>query len=242
MKFTWLLWFLFSPLLLGAGSGPDDQRKDFAAAVVKLTSSMVEEALAKELQTAMALPGQIQMMLTRPWNQEIMVSPDWKIELLDTPRQLASQMVLRCRLLSSGRTVNTWYLPCTVEWLQPAWVTRRSLDREQALTLDYLQIWPVDMLKNRHLVSTDFDLSDLAAARLLPAGTPLTWRDVTARTLVKRGAMVEVLVRQGTLLISMKAEALQSGIKGQRINCRNLQSLKNFTVVVIGENQAEVVL
>lgn len=242
MKYPLQVWLLFTPILLCGVSRSIPLQENLTASAVTLTSGMVEEALAGELQAAMALPGEIHLTLTRPWTQEIVVSADWRIELLDTPRQLTSQMMLRCRLLSSGRAAYTWYLPCTAEWWQPGWVTRRSLDREQALTADSLQLCPVDTLKNRNLVSADFDLSDLATTRLLPAGTPLSWRDVTARTLVRRGSMVEVLIRQGSLVISMKAEALQSGIKGQRINCRNLQSLKNFTVVVTGENQTEVVL
>ena len=78
--------------------------------------------------------------------------------------------------------------------------------------------------------TTDFD----------EASWMLTWRDVSRRPFVKKGELVEVTANDGTLLITMKALAMENGAQGESVIVRNPESRKNFTALVIDENRVQV--
>jgi flagella basal body P-ring formation protein FlgA len=77
-------------------------------------------------------------------------------------------------------------------------------------------------------------------ARALPVGRLLTWRDITRHPLVKKGDLVEVTAADGLLHITMKVLALQSGVKGDTITVRNIESNKDFSVQITDRNHVQV--
>jgi flagella basal body P-ring formation protein FlgA len=74
----------------------------------------------------------------------------------------------------------------------------------------------------------------------LPAGRPLTRRDVIERPVVRKGQLVEVVAQQGALNLSMKALALESGAAGDLIKLRNLESRREFCGQVLHESKVQV--
>ena len=58
--------------------------------------------------------------------------------------------------------------------------------------------------------------------------------------MVRKGELVDVVVREGALSISMKAMATRAGALGDIVAVRNLQSKREFPAEVIDEKTVQV--
>jgi flagellar basal body P-ring formation protein FlgA len=86
------------------------------------------------------------------------------------------------------------------------------------------------------------DDSTLELAENLPAGTPLTVRSLRLRPIVQRGRVVDAVVQDGAMTISVKAEVLEDGLPGQTVRARNLKSRREFRGKVQNEETILVTL
>jgi flagella basal body P-ring formation protein FlgA len=68
----------------------------------------------------------------------------------------------------------------------------------------------------------------------------LAWRDLTRRSLIRKGQIVEVAAIDGTLTITTKALAMENGAAGDTVKLRNLESKKDFSALVVAEARAQV--
>ncbi|HYV33159.1 MAG TPA: flagellar basal body P-ring formation chaperone FlgA, partial [Candidatus Binatia bacterium] len=93
-----------------------------------------------------------------------------------------------------------------------------------------------DFITERHDVLTLRDPLDRTALKNpaielvenLPAGQPLLSRAVRLRPVVQRGQLVDGLVRDGPLNISLKVEVLADGLSGQTVRVRNPKTRREF--------------
>jgi flagella basal body P-ring formation protein FlgA len=69
---------------------------------------------------------------------------------------------------------------------------------------------------------------------------PLSWRDIALRPLVRKGQLVDVVVAEGGMNISMKGISLGNGGAGEMVSVRNLDSRKEFSAKVINLNTVQV--
>ena len=67
------------------------------------------------------------------------------------------------------------------------------------------------------------------------AGQPLLARSVRMRPVVQRGQMVDGLVREGALNISLKVEVLSDGLPGHTVRVRNPKTKREFYAKVQDE-------
>ncbi|MDX2110924.1 MAG: flagellar basal body P-ring formation chaperone FlgA [Verrucomicrobiota bacterium] len=214
-----------------------------ASATITVGVTDIEQALQTELTTAYALEGELHLQLGRPWIPLKGISPTWKLLILDKPGEgPATSMIVRCAIDADGKRVGTWNLPLRAEWTKPAWFAKRPILRGETLQMEDFELRATNCLREKEILPTDANLKELTASRAIAPGRALTWREVTSRILVQRGSQVDVIIRQGALSISMKAEALETGARGDRINLRNLQSRKNISAVIIDENLAQISL
>lgn len=84
------------------------------------------------------------------------------------------------------------------------------------------------------------EVTGRAAKRALAPGRPFTYGDLKAQTLITRGSNVQVRVRHGGLVVSLKAQAMQSGGVGEQIRLLNPASRKMLVATVVGKDVAEV--
>ncbi|WP_428737886.1 flagellar basal body P-ring formation chaperone FlgA [Sulfurimonas sp.] len=70
-------------------------------------------------------------------------------------------------------------------------------------------------------------------------GEIITDRDVTPLEVIKRDANVNVMLQNGSILITFSAKALQSGCMGDTIFVENNKG-KKIRVIVIGKNRAKI--
>lgn len=119
-------------------------------------------------------------------------------------------------------------------------VARVAIEREQALA-DGLFDWRWTDLAGAApgLVSSREQLAGACAARDLRAGEALRTADLKAIPVVRAGDAVELLVQRGSVAVSVRALARQSGCVGQTIPVRNELTGRLVNARVAGPGQVE---
>jgi len=92
------------------------------------------------------------------------------------------------------------------------------------------------------LPAVAFEDPALELAENLVAGVPLTLRMIRSRPLIHRGTVVDAVVADGSMTISIKVEALEDGLRGQSVRVRNLKSRHEFWGKVQNEETILVTL
>jgi flagella basal body P-ring formation protein FlgA len=196
--------------------------------------------ISAQLAAHFGVTGELQLDLLRAWTPPAAPAGDWSMTVVAPPSVLASQMIVRIRLVQAERTLGEWNLPLRAQLWGDAFVARQPVARGEPLDLALFDLRRVDFLRDKDVVPAGTDLSALSVARGVAAGTTLAWRDVARRQLVQRGDRIDVIASGGALVITMKALAMQGGALGETIVVRNPESRRDFSAVVTAENQARV--
>ena len=153
----------------------------------------------------------------------------------------SSTLMVRCRVLADGQVVaseDTLMLRAAL-W-RDVWFARQPLSAGTRFNPGALEARRVDCLRERSGLSASTGDATLMFARDVPPDRMLTWHDIARRPLVRKGEMVEVVASEGSLSLSMKALALQNGVRGDLITVRNLESLKDISGLVVEDHRVEV--
>jgi flagella basal body P-ring formation protein FlgA len=200
------------------------------------------DELAGNLTAHYAVAETLDVDLLRPWTAPDMAAGEtpMAVAIIDYPEALASSMLVRVRYTQDERILREDTLALRVSLWREGMVAATPLKRGDAVSLQGVTTRRVDALRDRESLPISIAGGDYVFAREVPAGRPLTWRDVTRRSLVHRGQVVEVLATDGALVITMKALAMQDGARGETVRVRNVESKRDFTALVVSENRAEV--
>lgn len=217
-------------VLLAAATGRSDQ----------LTPEVFLPQVTAQLADQFGVEGELQLDLLRSWRAPLVKSDNWSMIVVAPPRALTSQMIVRVRLVVDGVNTGEWNLPLRAQLWKDAMVATRPIGRGQPLDSSLFDLRRVDALREKEAIPAGSELANLTIARSVGAGAVLSWRDVTRRNLVERGDRIEVVATDGSLSISLKALAMQSGALGDTIVVRNTESRRDFSAVVTAENQARV--
>lgn len=183
---------------------------------------------------------ELQLELLRAWKAPVAPNESWEMTVVSPPPALAAQMIVRVRLTAGGANLGEWNLPLQGHLWGDALVSRQPISRGAPIEPSSFDLRRVDFLHEKDAIPAATDLSAHAVARGLSVGAVLSWREVAPRVLVQRGSRVEVVAVSGTLTITMKGLAMQSGARGETIVVRNPESRRDFSAVVVGENQARI--
>lgn len=157
------------------------------------------------------------------------------------PRLSSSQMFLRFRTLVDGKVVGNHAMKFKAQANAQVWVPNRRLSPGDRLSADDFSIRDVDLARQPKAVPVSrVDLQHYELARAVAPGQPLEWSALTQRSLVRKGALVDVTGNHGLLSISMKGQATRSGALGEYITIRNLESKREFPAEVVDENRVRV--
>lgn len=227
------------PLLLALCSA-----RLFAAEATSVVGPLSQDAfvsaVTRELTTHFNLEGELQIELLRPWTPPQLVARDWQVIITEYPSVAASAMLLRCRVLADGNPTAESTLTLRASHWRDAWIARQPLVHGATFDPAMLETRRVDLFRDRDALPAAVGDQTFIFSRAVNAGRTVTWRDIARRPLVKKGDMVEVSAAEGTLSITMKALALQSGAQGEAVTLRNLESRKDFTAFVVDENRVQV--
>ncbi len=214
---------------------------DVAASVAgPLTQDAFVSSLTRELTAHFNLEGDLQLELLRVWTPPQLVARDWQVIITEYPSVAASAMLLRCRILADGNPATEATITLRASHWRDAWVARQPLTHGATFDPALLEARRVDLFRDSDALPAAVGDQTFVFTRGVNTGRTVTWRDIARRPLVKKGDMVEVSAAEGSLSITMKALALQSGAQGEAVTLRNLESRKDFTAFVIDENRVQV--
>jgi len=207
-----------------------------------LNEAMILDEIRYQIATHFEIVGDFRIYFDQPWSELRLKDPDWEIVMTSFPSKgLRSRFYIGFELWVGGKRHSTWQEGVHCELWNDAYVAIQQVDRGTVLREGLVAIRPVDTLSlYEGPVDVGTKLNDYIAGNGLKAGEPLVWRDVRERPLIQKNALIDVVAEEGLLKITLKAKAMEDGVKGQVIRIRNLQSYNDIQAEVIGVNQAKV--
>jgi len=205
-----------------------------------ITQEQLLADLSRQLSDHFQTRGDLQLELLRSWAPPAAATGFVEVVILDFPARLTSSLLLQVRLQSGGQALGTFPLMLKAQLSQDVWVARAPVERGSNFDPNQLDTRRVDVLQQRDTVSADSTEIDYTFACSVPAGRVLAWRDLTRRSLIRKGQIVEVSAIDGTMTITTKAMAMENGAAGDTVKLRNLESKKDFSALVVAEARAQV--
>jgi len=237
--FSLLLAFALGALVQVASAQPASSPAAAPAAVV-FTQEQLLADLTRQLTEHFQTRGDLQLDLLRPWTSLAVPAGSVEVVVIDFPARLSSSLLLQVRLQANGSALGSFPLMLKAQLLRDVWVSRTPLERGTSFDPNQLDTRRLDVLQQRDTVPTDSTDSDFTYASSVPAGRLLAWRDLTRRSLIRKGQIVEVSAVDGMLTITTKAMAMENGAAGDTVRLRNLDSKRDFSALVVAEARAQV--
>lgn len=193
-------------------------------------------ALTRDLAARYQLDGALQLDLLRPWTPPDSTASVWQVALDECPDRPMSTMVLRCRLIGDGETADEFTLLVHASVWRDGWYARAPLSNGMSLDPSMFDVHRVDCLQDRDALPVNVGIRSFIASRQVPVDRVLTWHDVALRPLVRKGEMIDAVAQDGMLIVTLKAQALQNGAQGDLVTARNLESNREITGRVVGQD------
>jgi flagellar basal body P-ring formation protein FlgA len=161
------------------------------------------------------------------------------VSIVEFPAGISPQILLRVRLETPGEASLEQTLVLRANLWRSGWKLRQPSQRGDILDTSALEPVRIDVLRERDALSS-MPQGDYIFTRAVQPDRLLIWRDLAARPIVRRGQVVEVVAQSGPVSVSLKGMAMQDGARNETIRIRNIQSNREFTAQVTGENRAVI--
>ena len=161
------------------------------------------------------------------------------VSVVEFPANISAQFLLRVHTEVLGEASQEQTIVLRANLWRSGWRLRRPSQSGEMLDLSALEPVRIDVLRDRGALSS-MPQGDYIFTRAVPPDRLLTWRDLAARPIVRRGQVVEVFAQSGPVSVSLKGMAMQDGARNETIRIRNLQSNREFTAQVTGESRAMI--
>lgn len=208
----------------------------------KLDELMVLAELKYQIAKQFKISDDFRLFFSRPWAEVTLRSPNWRIVMTSYPPQgLRSQFYANFELWVDGKRLASFQRSLNCELWVDAYVSLQRIDRGTNLHEGLVDVRPVDALSLfQTTVEIGTPLHDFVLTNGIRAGEPIYLTDLKERPLIEKNSVIDVFAQEGLLRVSLKAKALENGVKGQIIRIRNLQSHNDIQAEVIGVNKARV--
>lgn len=233
----------FPQLVLTNWSGAEQVR--VSRRVRPLPEIELQEQLTQLLQNQFVREqGTLELTLGRPWATLSVPDEPVTIKVLDLPTAgVTPSFILRFEVRTEKESLGTWTMPLKAQIWREVWVARSPQPRGCSLRDADLQLEKRDLLQLREpFLARELSDSALELAENLSTGAPLLRRSVRLRPVIFRGRMLDAVVQEGALLITVRVEALEDGLPGQLIRVRNSKSRVEFRGKVQNEQTVTVTL
>ncbi len=207
-----------------------------------ITSSDVVFALSQAVEQSFRPNGTVTLSPLRELPDLTEFAKPFSVSIVSAPSRLArGNLIFRFQVQNESGLVGEWSLPFTAHVYGEAWFARSPLRRGGIASASDFEIREVDLLSDPEAVPARADaISRHEYSRDIAPGKPLLWADIVARSLVRKGDIVDVTAVQGLLAVSMRAVARQDGSDGDVIIFRNIDSSREFPARVVAKGRAEI--
>jgi len=200
---------------------------------LQLLTSVLQQQYVRE-------QGELELRLARAWTAITIPDEPFTVKVLDLPTTgVANAFITRFEVETAhGEHVGSWQASLQARVWREVWVARSPLKRGDSVRGADLTRERRDMLVCREPFA-EFAADDLSLELIesIPSGTPLLARLIRPRAVVRRGQSVAATVQDGSLMITLKVEALEDGALGQIIRVRNPLSRRDLHGKVLdGQN------
>jgi len=122
-----------------------------------------------------------------------------------------------------------------------AWVSSKDLMRGHAIDIEDCELRSVDTDADSSVYFSESEPVDgFELSKPVKAGEALTRSCLMPPVCAERGETINIKAVRGTLEVSLRAKALITGRKGDKIFCMNEQSKRRLTVRLIGPKEGTV--
>jgi flagella basal body P-ring formation protein FlgA len=182
--------------------------------------------------------------LTRPWTPVAVPEEPLTVEILEpSPNHITSSCILRFELRAGQKSLRSWQAPVQARLWREVLVAHGSLRRGQLLREADFARERRDVLTLRNpLAELPAEGAAFELAETVPAGAALTSHAIRLKPVLARGQMADAVVRDGTMIISLKVEVLEEGTPGQVVRVRNPQSHRELRGKVLDEQTVAIPL
>lgn len=194
-------------------------------------------SVAERLQAHFALEGDLHLVPVSGGN--FTPKPGAPVSLLEFPAGISPQILVRLRSETPGEAAHEATVALRANLWRSGWKLRQPSQRGELLDPALLEPVRIDVLRDREALSAP-PQGEFVFTRAVPPDRLLTWRDLAARPIVRRGQVVEVVAQNGPVSVTLKGLAMQDGARHETIRIRNLQSNREFTAQVVAESRAVV--
>lgn len=188
--------------------------------------------------------GQVELRLTRQWVTMNMPAEPLNLRVIEMPGSgLTTLCVLRSEIRCGDELIGTWSIPIEAHLWRDVWVAQSPMKRGDRLQTSSLSKERRDILQLKDVCLTEtLDDDSLELTENLNVGSALLNRAVRAHPVIQRGRMVDAVVSEGVMMITVKALALEDGATGQTIRMKNPKSGGEFRGKVQNEQTVQVTL
>lgn len=174
--------------------------------------------------------GQLEIMFSRSINPITIPDGPLTLRLLESPANgVSPSFFVRFELLSGREASGQFSSSVQARLWQEVWCARRPIQRGETLNEDDFTHERRDAFTSRDALTVfPADLSAVEVNENLNPGQLLLARSVRVRPLVRRGQLIEGLILDGALSISLKVEALEDGLPNQTIRIRDPQTRREL--------------
>ncbi|ATC64109.1 flagella basal body P-ring formation protein FlgA [Nibricoccus aquaticus] len=229
-----LLTFSLFSAAVPAARAQNSATADLPAATLR-TALLAD--VAAQLSAHFRADGDLQLESVRPLSLPASTTP-LPVEAIEYPAVLASSMIVRIRVGTADPVEHTLVLRAQLS--REVWATRAPSVRDASFDPVQLDTRRADVLRERDAIAVTESCADYTFNRAVPANRILTWRDISRRSLVRKGQVIEVAAIDGTLSITMKALAMENGAAGETVKVRNIDSKKEFNALVVADSRAQI--
>ena len=218
-------------------------------ATVPITRNLEETELVTLLADVLQrdfvkLRGELELRLTRPWTARAVPEAPLEIKILELPNAgVTASCIARFELRSGGQKLGEWQTPLQARIWREVWVAQAALKRGENLA-------EADVIRERRDVINvreplaEFSERDAAfeLAEPLSNGAMLLARSLKLKPVIRRGQVMDALIEDGALRVTLKVEALEDGASGQIIRARNPISRRDLRGKVLSDQTIALTL
>jgi flagella basal body P-ring formation protein FlgA len=187
--------------------------------------------------------GQLELHFARTWKPLLVPDEPLTTRILEFPAAgVSSTFSVRFELRCGQEVIGSWSMPLQARLWREILVAQGPVKRGERLQTANLGRERRDILRVRDAYMGKTDDASLELVENVAAGAPVLSAAVRIRPVVYRGKMVDAILQQGSMLITVKVQALEDGFPGQSIRVRNSVSGREFRGKVQNEDTIEVVL